>query len=165
VSGQSSPDVDRGAADADRLSSDTNRSHPIVCLSAGETTVTVTGDGTGGPNCEYVLAAGRELARRDCSREVAVGAVDTDGLDGSTDAAGGLLDGATVANAGPASSASASAGPTSSGDAATTGTARVEAALADNDALPLLREFDAALEPGPTGTNVDDLRVLVVTRS
>jgi glycerate 2-kinase len=111
---------------------------PTVLLSGGETTVTVEGDGRGGPNCEYTLAAGAELSDRGGGESVAIGAVDTDGLDGSTDTAGGLLDGTTVT-------------PTTATDA-----------LADNDSLSLLSAVGAAVRTGPTGTNVNDLRVIVV---
>jgi hydroxypyruvate reductase len=109
-------------------------SSPAVVVSGGEATVTVRGGGRGGPNQECALAAAAE--RPDC----AFVAVDTDGLDGSTDAAGALVDGETVADP-----------------------AAARAALADNDAYPFLDERGALLRTGPTGTNVNDLRVLVVT--
>jgi len=107
---------------------------PAVVLSGGETTVTVDGDGRGGPNQEFALAAALELPST-----AVLGAVDTDGVDGNTDAAGALVDGDVV------------------GD---TGAAR--RALDDNDANAYLGERGALLESGPTGTNVNDLRVLVV---
>ena len=107
---------------------------PAVLLSGGETTVRVTGEGIGGPNGEFVLGAAGGLP------EAAVlGAVDTDGSDGSTDAAGGLVDWRTVEDP----------------DA-------VRAALADNDSYAFLKSTDGLLVSGPTGTNVNDLRVLVV---
>ncbi|ELY74805.1 Hydroxypyruvate reductase [Natrinema pallidum DSM 3751] len=58
---------------------------PAVVLSGGETTVTVRGDGTGGPNQEFATSAALHLAD---GSEIAVAAVDTDGSDGATDAAG-----------------------------------------------------------------------------
>jgi len=109
---------------------------PAVVLSGGETTVTVTGDGTGGPNQEFALRAALALD------DGVVGAVDTDGRDGGTDAAGVLVDGATVPDPETA--------------------ARVQAALADNDAKPFLADRDALIHTGRTGTNVNDLRVVVV---
>ena len=115
------------------------RDRPVVLLSGGETTVSVTGDGVGGPNCEYVAGAGLELARHDADTSTVVAAVDTDGYDGSTDAAGGVVSGATVENP-----------------------RRVRQALADNDTLRWLRDIGAVLRSGATGTNVDDLRVIVV---
>ncbi len=110
---------------------------PAVLLSGGETTVTLTGDGTGGPNQEFALSAAVELAGGDAS--VTVASVDTDGIDGATDAAGALIDETTCDDA----------------------TGALDA-LAENDAYPFLAEHDALVETGPTGTNVNDLRVLVV---
>jgi len=107
---------------------------PAVVVSGGETTVTVAGDGTGGPNQEFALSAGLEL---DASG-VVVAAVDTDGIDGVTDAAGGLVDAETV--------------PTEAGSDA----------LATNDAHTLLGEVGGLVRTGPTGTNVNDLRIVVV---
>jgi len=118
---------------------DPTRERPIVLLAGGETTVSVTGDGVGGPNCEYVTGAALELARRGVDASTVVAAVDTDGHDGSTDAAGGLVSGATAAEP-----------------------ERARRALAANDSLAWLEDVDAALHSGATGTNVDDLRVLVV---
>ncbi|SFG77081.1 hydroxypyruvate reductase [Halopelagius inordinatus] len=109
-------------------------SPPAVVLSGGECTVTVRGDGEGGPNLEFCLSAAREL-----ETAAVVAAVDSDGEDGGTDVAGAVVDDRTV----------------ESGDEAA-------AALADNDALPYLRARNALVRTGPTGTNVNDLRVVVV---
>jgi hydroxypyruvate reductase len=109
---------------------------PAVVLSGGETTVTVAGNGAGGPNQEFALSAAIEFAGRE---DVVLAAVDTDGRDGSTDAAGALVDGATV-----------------------TDRTAARRALAANDVHPHLGSRDALLSTGPTGTNVNDLRVLVV---
>jgi hydroxypyruvate reductase len=123
---------------------------PVALLSGGETTVTVRGDGRGGPNQEFALAAAVALAADsaadagpgDPERDgtgVILASVDTDGIDGSTDAAGALVDGTAVAD---------------SGDA--------RGALADNDAYTYLADRDALVRTGPTGTNVNDLRVVLV---
>ncbi|PSP70215.1 glycerate kinase [Halobacteriales archaeon QH_9_66_26] len=109
---------------------------PAVLLSGGETTVTVSGDGTGGPNHEFALSSALELH----TTGVTVASVDTDGLDGATDAAGAIVDRTTV-------------------DGKRTAATR---ALAANDAAPVLGSADATIETGPTGTNVNDLRVVVV---
>lgn len=107
---------------------------PAVVLSGGETTVTVRGEGHGGPNQEFALAAGLDLP------ETAVlAAVDTDGIDGNTEAAGALVDGELV-----------------------TDHEQATAALSANDANTYLGARNALLETGPTGTNVNDLHVLVV---
>jgi hydroxypyruvate reductase len=110
---------------------------PAVVLSGGETTVTVRGDGSGGPNQEFALRAALELPDG-----AVLGTVDTDGRDGGTDAAGALVDSETVT------------------DAETAALARD--ALGDNDAEPFLADRDALVWTGQTGTNVNDLRVLVV---
>lgn len=109
---------------------------PAVVLSGGETTVTVRGDGIGGPNQEFALRAALEVPDG-----AVLAAVDTDGRDGSTDAAGALVDSTTV-------------------DAGETPDARD--ALGANDAYPFLDERASLVRTGPTGTNVNDLRVLVV---
>jgi hydroxypyruvate reductase len=109
---------------------------PAVVLAGGECTVTVTGDGDGGPNLEFCLSAARELATPGV-----VAAVDSDGEDGGTTVAGAIVDAETVRETAPAA-----------------------AALGDNDALPYLRDRDALIRTGPTGTNVNDLRVAVVER-
>jgi hydroxypyruvate reductase len=115
---------------------------PAVVLSGGETTVTVRGDGVGGPNLEYALSAAVELAGE--TRAV-LASVDTDGKDGGTDVAGAVVDGTTL-------------------DGRERRAAAREA-LARNDALGLLDGYDCVIRTGPTGTNVNDLRVLVVDRA
>ena len=108
---------------------------PAVLLSGGETTVTLTRDGTGGPNQEFVLSSAIEL-----EEAAVVAAVDTDGIDGATNAAGAIADADTCSG--------------------TIDAARE--ALADNDAYPFLADRDTLIRTGVTGTNVNDLRVLVV---
>jgi hydroxypyruvate reductase len=61
---------------------------PVALFTGGECTVTVTGDGTGGPNAEFALSAARELS----TEEIVVASIDTDGRDGPTDAAGAVVD-------------------------------------------------------------------------
>lgn len=107
---------------------------PAVICSGGETTVTIRGDGTGGPNQEFALSAALEL-----DAHTTLACVDTDGIDGASDVAGALVDDRTVSDPEAA-----------------------RAALAENDAYPYLAERDALIETGATGTNVNDLRVLVV---
>ena len=122
---------------------------PAVVVSGGETTVTLDGDGTGGPNQEFALSAAVELAAAaaddsgvgDAVGDTVVAAVDTDGIDGPTDAAGGIVDSETIAP----------------------GVGR--RALAENDATAVLDSADALIDTGPTGTNVNDLRVVVVDAS
>ncbi|MHB9286305.1 glycerate kinase [Halobacteriales archaeon Cl-PHB] len=108
---------------------------PAVLLAGGEATVTIRGDGEGGPNHEFVLAGALAVDVPD----VTIAAVDTDGIDGVSDAAGAI---ATRETASPRLEA--------------------RAALDDNDAGGFLAERDAAIVTGQTDTNVNDLRVLVV---
>jgi len=108
---------------------------PVIILSGGETTVTVRGDGTGGPNLEFALSGALE-----CKTDgIVIGSVDTDGIDGATEVAGAIVDANTV----------------------TDETAGYRA-LDRNNAYEFLVEADAVLNTGPTGTNVNDLRVLVI---
>ncbi|WP_135304903.1 glycerate kinase type-2 family protein [Haloarcula amylovorans] len=107
---------------------------PVVIISGGETTVTVQGDGQGGPNQEFALSAALEVPT-----DVVLASVDSDGIDGATDAAGALVDGKTVIDE-----------------------ELGRQALANNDAYGFLAEHDDLLFTGPTGTNVNDLRVIVV---
>lgn len=121
---------------------------PAVVLSAGEVTVTVRGDGTGGPNQELALAGAVELADREVRAVLA--SVDTDGVDGPTDWAGALVDETTVEGLVDETTVEIVAG-------------RARAALAHNDAGTVLDDAGATLETGSTGTNVNDLRVLVLS--
>ena len=122
---------------------------PCVLLSGGETTVTLDPDhGVGGPNQEFATACG--LAVKEPG--VVVAAVDTDGIDGPTDAAGALVDATTFG------------GGNEPGDGETRAAERAaRAALDGNDVATVLQDAGALLKTGPTGTNVNDLRVIVVT--
>jgi len=113
---------------------------PPACLVAGgETTVTVRGDGRGGRCQEFALAAALTLEADD---DLVVLAGGTDGTDGPTDAAGGIVDAGTVAR----------------GRAAGVDAAR---ALDDNDAHTLLGAAGDLLVSGPTNTNLLDLYLVV----
>jgi hydroxypyruvate reductase len=126
-----------GAVAREKLDSGSPVEPPAVLLSGGECTVTVDEDGTGGPNGEFALGAALNLPDG-----VVVGAVDTDGRDGSTDTAGALVDGGTVIDHRAA-----------------------REALDANDSHGYLEEAGALLSSGRTGTNVNDLRVVVVPES
>ena len=106
-------------------------------VAAGETTVTVTGAGSGGRNQELALGAALAL---DGSDGLVVASAGTDGIDGPTDAAGAMADGATVRRA-------AELG------------ADARAALGDNDAYPFFDALGDLIVTGPTGTNVMDVQV------
>jgi len=113
---------------------------PCAIISGGEATVTVRGQGIGGSNQEFALALALDL---DGMVGWSALSADTDGVDGPTDAAGGMVDGTTAG-------AIRAAGL----DPA--------ALLAANDAYRALRAGGALLVTGPTGTNVNDLRVALV---
>lgn len=119
---------------------------PCAIVSGGETTVTLAAPdaaGSGGPNQELALSAARRLAGM---RDGALAAVDSDGTDGPTDRAGGLVDGTTVARA-------AASGIDLDGH------------LDRHDAGTALAAVDDAVCLDETGTNLMDLRVLVVLES
>ncbi|QMV03567.1 DUF4147 domain-containing protein [Devosia sp. D6-9] len=113
---------------------------PVALLSGGETTVTLSGDGRGGRNSEFLLAFGIAI---DGLEGVAALAADTDGIDGSESNAGAFVDG-TSANRMRA----AGIDPL--------------AALANNDAYSAFAAIGDLLVSGPTGTNVNDFRAIIV---
>ncbi|GAA0546874.1 DUF4147 domain-containing protein [Halorubrum ejinorense] len=129
---------------------------PAVVLSAGEVTVTLGDDhGRGGPNQEFALSAALELDGAGADGEGVVAAsVDTDGIDGATDAAGALVDDRLVGDDGEPGPGAPN-GQELDRDAAA-------AALDARDAYPALDAAGALLRTGPTGTNVNDLRAVVI---
>ena len=113
---------------------------PACLISGGETTVTLRGNGLGGRNQEFVLAAAIELAGQD---RVVVLSGGTDGTDGPTDAAGAIADGSTLARAGRLG-------------------LDAQRCLADNDSYHFFEPLGDLLKTGPTNTNVMDLRLVLV---
>jgi hydroxypyruvate reductase len=113
---------------------------PVCLISGGETTVTLTGDGLGGRNQEFALAAA--LALRDVPGVLAFSA-GTDGTDGPTDAAGAMADGETVARAAELGMSAAKY-------------------LAAHDSYHFFEPLGDLVKTGPTGTNVMDVRLMLV---
>ncbi len=113
---------------------------PLLLLSGGETTVTVTGGGKGGPNGEYLLALAAAL---DGLPGVWALAADTDGADGSGDNAGARI------------------GPDTLERARRRGL-RPAAFLADNDAWAFFDALGDLVVTGPTQTNVNDFRAILI---
>ena len=113
---------------------------PAALLLGGETTVHLHGDGLGGRNQELALAAAIAL---DGSPGILVTSFGTDGTDGPTDAAGGMVSGDTVARGRELG---------------------LEASdfLERNDAYRYLEATSALLRTGPTGTNVNDVVLILV---
>lgn len=109
-------------------------------IAGGESVVRLTGQGLGGRNQELALAAAPCIAGLERAALFSVG---SDGTDGPTDAAGGYVDGGTLA-------ALHRAGY------------RVEQVLRDNDAYHALQAVGGLIFTGPTGTNVNDLSVALI---
>jgi glycerate 2-kinase len=108
-------------------------------IAGGETTVTVRGEGQGGRAQEFALAAALEIAGLS---NVWVAGFATDGTDGTKPVAGAVVNGETVARA-----------------------RRVKLnlvrALQENNAYPFFKKLNAHIVTGPTGTNVNDLYLLL----
>lgn len=114
----------------------------VAFIAGGETVVHVRGKGLGGRNQELALSAAQGIAGM---ADTALFSFGSDGTDGPTDAAGGYVDGRTCA-------------------ALEAQGRRIADALDDNDAYHALRAVDGLLMTGATGTNVNDLTVLLVRR-
>ncbi len=112
----------------------------LAFVAGGETVVRVTGNGKGGRNQELALAAAEGIAGLSNALVFSVG---SDGTDGPTDAAGGLVDGGTAA-------ALAEHGIS------------IQDALARNDAYHALESIGNLIVTGPTGTNVNDVAVVLL---
>ena len=113
---------------------------PVVILSGGETTVTLRGGGKGGRNSEFLLSLALGIDGLD---GIAALAADTDGIDGSEDNAGAFADGQSAARLRRAGVDPA-------------------ALLAANDAWTAFATLGDLFVPGPTGTNVNDFRAILV---
>ena len=118
-------------------------SHPIAMIAGGETTVTLTGHGKGGRNQEMALAFALAAEHHSLNCDWHFLSAGTDGRDGPTDAAGGMVNRDTLATLRQAG-------------------INPHAALADNDSYTALKSADALLITGATGTNVADLHVLLL---
>ena len=114
---------------------------PVVLLSGGETTVTVRAKGRGGRNSEFLLA----LALAAEGLPLAALAADTDGIDGSEDNAGAFADGDSAGRL-----RAAGLDP--------------QALLSGNDAYSAFAALGDLFVPGPTGTNVNDFRAILIRR-
>lgn len=111
---------------------------PVCLISGGEVTVKVRNGGTGGRNQQFALACAEKIA----GENISVLSGGTDGIDGNSPAAGAAVDGSTVERARGRGF-------------------DVRAALNSFDAYPLFRALGDAIEVGPTGNNLRDLRILL----
>ena len=113
---------------------------PCVMLSSGETTVTVRGKGRGGRNTEFLLALAIAL---DSAPRVHAIACDTDGIDGTEDNAGAVISPDTLTRSQGAR-------------------VNAEAYLANNDAYIFFQKLGDLVITGPTRTNVNDFRAILI---
>lgn len=119
-----------------------NEARSVAYLAGGETVVRLTGRGKGGRNQEIALAAAEGIAG---CRDTCAFSFGSDGTDGPTDAAGGYADGETAKRLERAG-------------------VDIWASLSDNDAYHALKTCDGLIVTGPTGTNVNDLSVILIRR-
>lgn len=113
---------------------------PVVILSGGETTVTLRGTGQGGRNTEFLLSFAHRIAG---AATVHALAADTDGIDGTGENAGAFADGTTALRL------------LAKGKGAL-------AHLAENDSATAFASLGDLFTPGPTGTNVNDFRAILI---
>jgi glycerate 2-kinase len=131
------------AAIAREINTTSNPLPPPACvISGGETTVTIKGQGLGGRNQEFALAAAVEIDGLDNTLILSCG---TDGTDGPTDAAGAVVDGQTLSRAKQKQM-------------------EAERYLLDNNSYPFFKALDDLIITGPTNTNVMDIRLILVTK-
>ncbi|RWH78451.1 MAG: glycerate kinase [Mesorhizobium sp.] len=114
---------------------------PVLILSGGETTVTLRAKGKGGRNSEFLLAFAIGISGMDGINALAA---DTDGVDGSENNAGAFADGSTVSRMRAAG-------------------VDAKAMLAGNNAWTAFNAVGDLFVPGPTGTNVNDLRAVLIS--
>ena len=119
-----------------------NSEKSLAYICGGETVVRLTGKGLGGRNQEIALSAAQSI---DGLKDVCVFSVGSDGTDGPTDAAGGYADGDTVANLNRKG-------------------INVDDVLSNNDSYHALAECDGLITTGATGTNVNDVSVVLIKR-
>jgi glycerate-2-kinase len=111
---------------------------PAAIISGGETTVAVRGKGKGGRNQELVLGS-----LQNYTPGITVISVDTDGIDGNSDACGAIADGGTLERADKMG-------------------LPISDALKENASYDFFKALDDLIFTGPTGTNVSDLRLMLV---
>ena len=114
----------------------------LAFLAGGETVVQLTGHGKGGRNQELALSAAEGISGL---ADTLIFSLGSDGTDGPTDAAGGIVDGTTKARLEEVG-------------------LKIHQVLAENDAYHALEKVDALIRTGPTGTNVNDVAVVLIKR-
>ncbi len=119
-----------------------NSEAPLAFIFGGETVVHVKGNGKGGRNQEIALAAAKGIRGL---RHVAVFSVGSDGTDGPTDAAGGIVDGTSF-------------------DELVASRIDYDRVIEENDAYDALKKIGALVMTGPTGTNVNDVSAVLIRK-
>jgi len=114
------------------------QSSPVCLISGGEVTVRVVNGGVGGRNQQFALACAAKIA----GENITVLSAGTDGVDGNSPAAGAVVDGSTMERAQACG-------------------LDARAALSRFDAYPFFKAIGDAIEIGPTGNNLRDLRILL----
>ena len=115
----------------------------IAIISGGETIVNIKGDGQGGRNQEFALSFLSEHKKICTNFDWILLSVGTDGIDGPTDAAGGLIDKTSIKNY------------IESG-------LNIDDYLENNDSYTFLDKIDSLYKTGPTGTNVADIQIILI---
>ena len=115
---------------------------PLCFIAGGETVVHLTGHGKGGRNQELALSAARGISGM---KDTCIFSLGSDGTDGPTDAAGGYVDGTTEERLSECGIS-------------------IDRVLSENDAYTALASSDGLIMTGPTGTNVNDVAVLLIRR-
>jgi hydroxypyruvate reductase len=123
----------------DTQDGETSFAKPCAIIAGGETVVTIKGKGKGGRNQELALSAAKGIAGRD---NILIFSLGSDGTDGPTKAAGGIVDGETVAKLRKQN-------------------LDIDKILANNDSYHGLKATKGLITTGPTGTNVNDVTVVL----
>ena len=116
---------------------------PLAIISGGETVVDMKGSGKGGRNQELALSFLSNYKRLETQREWLLLSVGTDGIDGPTDAAGGIIDTISV-------------------KAMTESKLDITSHLIDNNSYNFLKDIDSLYLTGPSGTNVADIQLMLI---
>ena len=116
---------------------------PIALISGGETVVNMTGSGKGGRNQELALSFLANYKKIETQRDWLLLSVGTDGIDGPTDAAGGIIDSVSIANMKKLKM-------------------NVSNYLENNDSYTFLEKIDSLYITGPSGTNVADIQLILI---
>ena len=116
---------------------------PIALISGGETVVNMTGSGKGGRNQELALSFLANYKKIETQRDWLLLSVGTDGIDGPTDAAGGIIDSASIAKMQKLKMNASSY-------------------LENNDSYTFLERIDSLYITGPSGTNVADIQLILI---